>query len=81
MVIKILELGILRKLTEKEEESYQGGTSTEGADPPVSSVSKVKNATVKSATNHVNIVPKPLIVPKLPVVSKPLVELQKIETT
>ncbi|MCC5661092.1 hypothetical protein LC608_29825 [Nostoc sp. XA010] len=75
MVIKILELGILRELTEEEEESYKGGTSTEGADIPVSGVPKVKDATGKPPTSHVNLVPKP------PVVSKPPVEPQEIETT
>ncbi|MEA5628355.1 hypothetical protein [Nostoc sp. UHCC 0251] len=33
MVIKILELGLLMKLTEEEEESYKGGTPTEIKDP------------------------------------------------
>ncbi|BBD65014.1 hypothetical protein NIES4072_13220 [Nostoc commune NIES-4072] len=75
MVIKVLKLAILRELTEEEEESYKGGTPTEGTDIPVSGVPKIKNATGEPPISHVNLVPKP------PVVSKPLVGSPEIETT
>ncbi|WP_375506491.1 hypothetical protein [uncultured Nostoc sp.] len=75
MVIKILELGILRELTEEEEESYKGGTPTESGNPsPVSEVPKVKDAG-EPPTSHV------ILVPTLDDLLKPPVVSQTIETT